>query len=78
MFDTYGLHNGFELKFIFGVDAEYASRQDIRRLSFFVRFYKIQRALRKMLPTRKTECIEKNDFDFMPVVWSSNDRYYEG
>lgn len=78
MFDTYGLHNGFELKSIFDVDAEYASRQDIRRLSFFVGFYKIQRVLRKMLPTRKTECIEKNDFDFMPVVWSNNDRYYEG
>ena len=37
MFETYGLHNGFELKRIFDIDAEYASREEVRELSFTLR-----------------------------------------
>ena len=78
MFETYGLHNGFELKRIFDIDAEYASREEIRELSFYIKIYKLQRIFRKIFPVRKTECVEKYDFKFMSEVWSNCDRYYEG
>lgn len=78
MFGTYKLHNGFELKQIFDIDAELASPHEISKLSFYIRYYKIQRIVRKLFPYRRTECIEKRDFDYIPEVWTKCDLYYEG
>lgn len=78
LFDSYKLHNGYELERVFGLQPAVASEADIRRLSRYFSSYLLQRISRKLLPVRPTECIEKKDFLYQENVWSSGDRYYEG
>lgn len=78
LFNSYKLHNGFELERIFNIKADLALPSEIKQLSWFVNNYKLQRIVRKMLPIRRTEYVEENDFAYASEVWTSQDKYYEG
>lgn len=78
LFDSYKLHNGYELERVFGLRPLIASPADIRRLSRYFSSYLLQRINRKILPARSTEYIEKKDFIYQETVWYKGDRYYEG
>ena len=78
LFKTYQLHNGFELEKVFHISAPYATPKEISRISYYVPNYKLQRVIRKLLPARRTEYIEKCDFLFQPEVFRTGDCYYEG
>lgn len=78
LFDSYKLHNGFELRKVFGIEAEYATKEEINHLSRYIASYKLQRIVRKLLPRKKTEYIESLDFVFQPEVLCPGDMYYEG
>ncbi|MCH5307079.1 MAG: alpha-1,2-fucosyltransferase [Prevotella sp.] len=78
-FNGYKLHNGFELTNIFGISPVLATKQDIRKLTWYAPTYKIQRILRQILPQKKTECIESKKGDYVEDMFTNQgDRYYEG
>lgn len=78
LFDSYKLHNGYELDRVFGLHPAVASADDVRQLSRYFSSYLLQRINRKLLPVRPTECIERKDFLYQETVWLEGDRYYEG
>ena len=78
-FKNYGLHNGYELQKVFGITPSLASRQDLSKLTYYAPSYAIQRVVRKLLPHRKTECIESKRGDYIATVLTDpSDKYYEG
>lgn len=69
-YTTYHLHNGFELKNIFNIKTDYASRQEIHALKFVFPNYKFSRLYRR-LPScfqKRTTCIEAQNMRWAPTV----------
>ncbi|MBD5334123.1 MAG: alpha-1,2-fucosyltransferase [Bacteroides sp.] len=77
-FKTYHVHNGLELERVFGLTLPQASFSELVRLTYPVKWFKLSRAIRKILPKRKTECIEAKDYTFNAEVFTSQSRYYDG
>lgn len=78
-FDTYKLHNGFELQRVFQTTARLATEGEVKKLSRFTTNYKLSRIYRKLLPNKRTEKIERRFGDYDPSVLTDNrDLYYEG
>jgi len=79
LFNSYKLHNGFEIDRVFHLDSvEYATQNEIKLVTFNVRNYKMQRIARRILPKLETEFIEKNEFFYDNNVFNKGDLYYEG
>lgn len=78
-FTGYGLHNGYELNEIFGIDVPIASKSDLKRLTRYASSYQWQRIKRHFLPRKHTEVIENSIGSFIPTVFTdASDKYYEG
>ncbi|SFP02448.1 alpha-1,2-fucosyltransferase [Prevotella sp. tf2-5] len=78
-FHGYGLHNGYELDRIFGQKLPTAKWWQILRVTWYLPWYKPSRLLRRIMPRRKTECIEKPWFEYKEIYnnWEGNG-YFEG
>ena len=75
----YGLHNGFEIDRIFGQAIPTASARELLKMTYYCPWYKASRVLRRLLPARRTELIEKEDYVFdAAVLNATGDRYYDG
>lgn len=78
VFQTYPLHNGFELANLFNITAHQASKKDIRQLSFYTSHYFLWRIL-KRLPHRKTQLFEPPHGAYTPsILKDKRDLYYFG
>lgn len=78
-FKGYGLHNGFELPRVFGITPTIATKQDLKKLTYYSSSYNMQRIMRHILPKRYTECIESPQGDYIEDMFAySGDMYYEG
>lgn len=78
-FRGYGLHNGYEIERIFGQVIPTASGWQIVKVSWYLPWYKPSRLLRRIMPKRKTECIEYPFFIYNKSYEEWNgDGYFEG
>lgn len=78
IFDSYKLHNGFELDRIFNITAEKANVKQIRELTRYTNNYFLARIYRR-LPQLKTECREKFSYKYYPeFLQREGDAYYDG
>ena len=77
-FKTYHLHTGLELHRVFGLKLPYANYFDLMKVSRPVFSFKLSRVIRKILPPRKTECLEAVDYTFNQHVFDNGDKYYDG
>lgn len=78
LFDSYKLHNGYELERVFLMNPLHANIKQIKSLSFYTSNYFIQRIYRKLHIMKRTECVENKDFVFQPNVFTEKSCYYEG
>lgn len=71
---------GFELKTVFpDIDYQLASKTQIRKVSRYLPNYKASRIVRRLLPPRKCEYVERKQDVFDPNVFKQNgDVYFEG
>ena len=80
-FGAYRLHNGFELKRVFGIDVDAAAIEEIGKLKFAFRSYLLSRCYRR-LPApfqKKTTCNETPEMTYDPSVLTvPGDRYFSG
>ena len=78
-FRGYGLHNGYEIDRIFGQELPTATSWQIAKVSWYLPWYKPSRLLRRIMPKRKTECIERPWFEYKAIYdnWVG-DGYFEG
>ena len=78
-FYGYGLHNGFELKRIFGVEFYEASLWELSKLAYPFLNYKTWQVMRHILPARKTMTRGALNipFDYSEVERKSS-TYYDG
>lgn len=78
-FRGYGIHNGYEIDRIFGQKIPIAKWWQVMRVSWYLPWYKPSRLLRRILPHRKTECIENSmrKYDNLYSEWQG-DGYFEG
>lgn len=78
-FDSYKLHNGFELERVFNITAPRAAKDEIRRLTHYTRNYRLSRIFRKLLPVKSTEKVESRYCRFDETVLTDNrSLYYDG
>ncbi len=78
-FNQYNLHNGFEIERVFGQTIMSASPRELLKVTYYVPWYKLSRLLRRVLPRRATELIEKQDYVYDETVFLiKGDCYYEG
>jgi hypothetical protein len=78
-FNGYRLHTGFELKRVFDVKLSPAKRGQIARLSYYIPHYTVSRALRRVLPVRRSEYIELEAFRYdSKALGVSGSFYFEG
>lgn len=80
-YETYKLHNGFELDTVFKVSARCATKEEIKAVSRYTTNYKLSRVFRKFLPKRKTEVVEPMPTcPYNPNIFAESvgDMYYEG
>jgi len=79
LFDTYHVHNGLEIERIFGIRLKRAPESELRRLTHYTDNFKLRRLYRKLLPPKKSECLEAKDYTFNnSVLTLDTDRYYDG
>lgn len=78
-FRGYSLHNGYEIERIFRQIIPTAPGRQIAKVSWYLPWYKPSRLLRRIMPRRKTECIEYPFFiyDKRYEEWKG-DGYFEG
>jgi len=79
-FNYYPWHNGYEIDSIFSnADLPIATPLQILKLSWYIPHYKLSRVVRRVLPNRKTEYIQKTPYEYDSEVYN-NERnlYYEG
>lgn len=76
----YGLHNGYELNKVFlNIEIPIAPIPKVRAVSRYIPHYKVSRVVRKLLPPRKSEFVEKCNYVFDPEVYKiDGDCYFEG
>lgn len=76
------LHNGYEIEKVFpNAKLQHATYWDLIRLTWYMPNYVLSRVIRRLLPVRKHEYIQKpkDVFAFSEDVFSSKgDGYYEG
>ena len=78
-FDIYNLHNGFELESVFNITLPKASAIQLKKVTLHINNYLFYRISRRLLSSRKTECIESRNQAFdETVLIQSGDRYYDG
>ena len=79
-FNGYGLHNGFEIERVFGLSLPVATKEDLKKLTFYSPNYKISRLYRKLFGYKKTEFKEPSLFTYWgaETYEIKNDCYYEG
>lgn len=79
-FRNYKLHNGFELYEVFNCPKiEFATEKEISKLTWYCRNTTVQKFLRKFMPRRRTECIERPVEKIRPDAFiSDRDYYYSG
>lgn len=78
VFETYPLHNGFELDRCFKVSLKQASPSEIEKLTYYTKSYFWWRVF-KRLPRRKTQQYEPADGVFTPeLLKDKRDMYYIG
>ena len=79
-FNGYDLHNGFEIDKVFGAKLPYATKRELRQVSYYAPNYKLSRLLRKLLGYKKTEFKEPSLFTYWGDKTFSidHDCYYEG
>ena len=79
-FGSYKLHDGFLINKIFNVnEIEIADKTELKKLTRYVPHYKLSRIIRKFLPRKKTEYIEKQDYIFDEYAINNLESlYYEG
>lgn len=79
VFDTYKLHNGFELDRVFKITARRAIADEIRCVTRFTRQYQLSRIYRRLLPPKRSDKREARWCRFDPTVLTDNrDLYYDG
>ena len=79
-FNHYELHEGFLIDKIFNVsDILIADKSHIKALSYYCPHYKLSRLLRKILPPKRTEYIEKQNYIYDSDALNTKENcYYEG
>jgi len=77
-FKTYNVHNGLELKRVFNLELPQASFFELLKVTRPVYSFKFSRAIRKMFPARKTECLEASDYTYNDSVFEHGNKYYDG
>jgi len=77
-FKTYHVHSGLELTRVFGIELPQATYSELLRVTWPVSNFKLSRVIRKLLPPRKTECLEFADRTFNAGVFEAGDKYYDG
>lgn len=78
-FDSYKLHNGFELERIFNITARRATGNEICQLTRFTCNYRLSRIYRILLPIKPTEKVEHRDCRFDDTILVDNrSLYYDG
>lgn len=80
MFRNYKLHNGFELYDVFDCPkVEIATEKEISKLTWYSRNTTVQKILRKFMPRRRTECVERPVERLRQDAFTSDkDYYYRG
>ena len=81
LFDTYPLHNGFELDKIFKITAEKATDAEVHKVywPFFTHSYRVSQLYRNYMPQLKTECREDKHCIYNEDILKYNgDIYYDG
>jgi hypothetical protein len=69
----------FELDTIFDIDLHIASPKDIRKVSYYFDNYSVNRIVKKIFKTKKTEYFEKGFWAFDDAVFDESiSRYYIG
>src|SRR5690606_33784141 len=77
--NTYKLHYGYELEKVFNVNPEIASYNDIKRLTRINRNEFITRVLKKVIPPKQNEYIEKEVYNFdSNALYNDRDKYFQG
>ncbi|WP_158729301.1 MULTISPECIES: alpha-1,2-fucosyltransferase [unclassified Flavobacterium] len=79
-FNHYGLHDGFLINEIFNVkEIMVANKREISRLTTYIPHYTLSRLVRKILPKKSKEYIEKRDYVYDERALTVNgDCYFEG
>lgn len=77
-FKTYHVHTGLELNRVFGLELPQASFMQLLKVTWPVRSFILSRTIRKLMPPRRTECLEAKDYTFNKQVFDEGDRYYDG
>ncbi|MEG1729936.1 MAG: alpha-1,2-fucosyltransferase [Bacteroidaceae bacterium] len=79
VFDTYKLHNGFELERVFNISARKATKEELKRLTRYTTSYTLYRIYKKLFPALRTECREKNFCDYDLTIFEDYKKlYYDG
>ena len=73
-------HNGYEVSKVFpNAILPIASGREMAKVTYYLPNYVLNRVLRRILPKRKYEYKQKNDYVFYPEVFSmKTDCYFEG
>ena len=78
-YSSYALHNGLEIERIFDVKLQKATKEEISKLSYYSKYYKIGRIKKRILPRKDGTCyefpLEKQD---RKALYTEGDKYYEG
>lgn len=80
-FNGYGLHNGFEVKRIFDYPLDIASKEDIKKITYYIPYYKLSRIVRRIIPKKKTEYLVPYQHAYLCNFNALNikgDCYYDG
>lgn len=79
-FNHYNLHDGFQINEIFNVkEINVATKKEIKKLTRYIPHYAFSRIIRKFLPSKSKEYIEKQDYVYDEKALSlKTDCYYEG
>lgn len=78
-FTGYALHNGYEIERTFNQLLPIATKQELKKITYYTPNYKVSRVIRKLLGYRKTEYKEPRLFTFwQDALNKKGDCYYEG
>lgn len=73
---TYGRHNGLELERVFGIKLDRAIFKDLIKVTYPVYNYQLHRILRKIIPLRKSEVLDK--WENLDSLFERGDKYFDG
>ncbi len=79
VFSSYKVHNGLELKKIFGLSLPQASVEQLKKLCWYTSNYTLKRIIKKLKLRKKSECFEAADYTFNSTVLTADgDRIFDG